>query len=432
MKNPALNNDPMQDARVILMLGISSPGYRSLALSYLREALLRDQRLPSLMVGSIETNTAQDPWWIAYRILNLAHKPDFIAIPCYCWNMSSVKSIIKILESELPEAKIILGGPEVSPIAAQTLEENPHAHAVISGEGEKALCNFIHSHMRGGDPSSVAGVTMRVEGEIVTGPPAQVIEKLDDIPLPYTESNPPATDGSAYIETFRGCPHSCAYCFEGKGIARIRSFSPERIKREIKTLAETPGMQSFSFIDSVFNLTLERLKMLTEILEPYAQKGLMLHTIEVDIEKIDDEQADLLARCGVRSVETGPQTTCECALELNKRRLDVDKYRAGVEACKRVGIAVDTDYIIGLPGDTPESVLESFRFAVSIDPNKIQASTLHVLPGTELSEQSEEFGLNYDKDAPHELISSATISYNELMELEVFGSALGKFHRAKR
>lgn len=416
-----------------VFVGISGPGYASLANAYLSAALSAERRINAdLRIANIDTTTAQDAWWIAYRILELEHKPDFILIPCYCWNMQHVGAIAEILSTELPDSVLILGGPEVSPIPQETLEQIPFAKFVISGEGEKSVPALIYSLWRGGDPSTLPGVSMRAEGQIRLGPTPEVIENPDSIPRPYFEQNPPATDGSAYIESFRGCPHSCAYCFEGKGISKIRSFSKERIAKEIATIANTPGMKSFSFIDSVFNLTRSRLEMMVELLEPYAKQGIRLHTIEVDMERIDDEEAALLARAGVASVETGPQTTCPVALELSQRSFNPEKYLRGLEACKRHNIRVDADFIIGLPGDTHSSVIKSFEFAVKADPEVIQSSTLHVLPGTTLMQRAEELGLNFEAAAPHQIISTKTLSYSEIRRLEVFGLALGKLHRARR
>lgn len=415
---------------VVALVGVSAVGYRSMANGYLRSAIRGDARLPETWIAVIEADTVTNPWWITYRLLELDPAPDFVCFSVYCWNAEIIYTVIRLLAVQQPHLRIVLGGPEVSPIAAQVLLEHPEVYAVVSGEGERTLPALLYSYARGGDPSSVPGVTL--QGSISSGQDVevQVIQDLDAIYAPYTVERPPATDGSAYLETFRGCPHDCAYCFEGKGVKRIRSFSWERIAHDINLVATTPGMQSFSFIDSVFNLTTSRLEKLTEILEPHAQRGIRLHTIEVDIESIDAHQADLLVRAGVGSVETGPQTTGCKALAAVNRKLDTEKYLAGVSACLERGIEVDADLIIGLPGDTVSDVLESFRFVISANPTKIQSSTLHILPGTLLWDRAEDLGLLYDSVAPHEIIATNDLSFSELRQLEVFGLAIGKFHRA--
>jgi len=407
----------MSDPYVIALVGISQPGYRCLANGYLRESLKRDTRLPALAIATLERDINDDAWWIAYELLSLEPAPDLISFSVYCWNARIVYEVLDLLYTLSPEQNIVLGGPEVGPIADEIMARFPQLAYLIRAEGEQCLGDVVHA------------LVQRRDLDLL--PHRAPIEPLDSIASPYNDTHPPATDGSAYLETFRGCPHSCAYCYEGKGIAKIRSFSWDRIAQDIERMATTPGMKSFSFVDSVFNLTKERLEKLTEILEPYAKRGIRLHTIEVDIEAIDDEQAQLLKRAGVISVETGPQTTGAEALKLCNRSLDKDAYLRGVQACKDVGIRVEADLIIGLPGDTVTTILDSFRFAIDADPGIVQASTLHVLPGTLLWDTAEELGLRYDLDPPHEVIETRDVNYTDLRNLEVFGNALGRLYRAR-
>lgn len=419
------------DRVVVALVAVNSPGYRSLALRYLHEALTHDPRLPEVWVADLEFDTQMSPWWIAYKVLALEPAPSLVGIPVYCWNARAVYDAVRLLSMSRPDIRIVLGGPEVGPIAEQVLEERPGVWAVVHREGERALTGLVLSLARGGDPETVPGVSVRTARGVVRGPDATSIDPMDSIHSPFSAAHPPAADGSAYIETFRGCPHRCAYCYESRGSERIRSFSWDRIRQDIDAVAATPGLQSFSFIDSVFNLTDERLQRLADILEPHARRGIRLHTIEVDIERIDDHAAATLKRAGVVSVETGPQTTGEAALAATNRRFDPEAYRRGVEACRAQGISVEADLIIGLPGDTVGTVLDSMRFALSVDPGVIQMSTLHVLPGTTLWEQADEYGLAFDREPPHEIVSTRDISFVELRQLEVFGVALGELYRAR-
>ena len=335
----------------VSLVGVSAPGYRSLALDYLHATVAADPRL-DVAVNRLDTDTAQDPWWLAYRLLSLEPAPDVIALPVYCWTARHVFEAVRLVKSELPNVLVVVGGPEVGPIAEEVLASHSAIDAVVRGEGEFAFAELLHSHARGGDIASVPGVTARAGAAIVSAPDRDAIANLDDVPSPFSTGRTIATDGSAYVETYRGCPHACAYCYEGKGSTRIRSFSWERIAADIEAVASTPGMRSFSFIDPVFNLTPDRLARLSELLAPHARRGVRLHTIEVDIERIDDEQAALLAAAGVASVETGPQSVGAASLAACARSFDAEAFAAGVEACKRVGISVECDLIVGLPGDS--------------------------------------------------------------------------------
>ena len=415
----------------VALLALNSPGYQSLALGYLRAYAQADDRLKG-RVGfqTLDLTTDDDPWWVAYRIIGLA--PDVLAVSVFCWSARAVYDICRIVKQALPGVRIILGGPEVGPIAQEVLLTPDVVDAVVRGEGEAALADLLDLARRDKPFSRAEGVTARdASGAPVAAPDRALIADLDSIPSPYLTGVLEPQEGSAYIETFRGCPHECAYCFEGKGYGRIRSFSHERVEAEIAHLAGACGVRQFSFIDSVFNLTSERLTWLTGVLAPYAARGLTLHTVEVDIERIDDEAAASLRRAGVVSVETGPQSIGETALAACRRRFDPARFSAGVAALKRAGISVETDLIAGLPGDTPEDFMRGVAFCLSLDPGKIQTSTLHVLPGTALYADAEALGLRFDPEPPHEIVATREIGFADLRRLEARSIYIARLYAAR-
>ncbi len=417
-------------AQKVALVGLNSPGYRSLALGYVRAYAQHDGRLAGksgFMTLDLDVNV--DPWWVAYRVAGLA--PDVVGFSVTCWNARSVYDACRIVRQVLPAAYIVVGGPEVSPIAEDVLRSQPAIDAVVRGEGEETFAELLATLLRDRSPWRVEGVTARRDGEVVSAPDRPLIADLDAIPSPYLTGAVEPVEGTAYLETYRGCPHRCGYCFEGKGFGRIRSFSRERVEAEAAYLAQTAGLGSFTFIDPVFNLTPERLEWLSGVMEPYASRGVRLHTVEVDIERIGPMQAELLSRAGVASVETGPQTIGGRALEVCRRSFHRERFMAGVEALRSAGIRVECDLIVGLPGDRPADVVEGMRFVAELDPGMLQMSTLHVLPGTDLWQRAEEVGLAFDPAPPHEVVSTGEIGFADLRRLEVMGNALMEHYQAR-
>ncbi len=421
----------MRDVLRVVLLGLNTPGYQSLALGYVRAYAQADDRLAG-RVGfqTLDLELGVDAWWVAYRIIGM--EPDVLGVSTTCWNARTVFEVCRVVKHASPDTLVVVGGPEVSPIASGVLHGHPEIDVVVRGEGEETFSDLLYALTRSREIARVEGVTVRSrDGSVVTAPDRGLIANLDSVPSPYLSGVMVPRDGSAYIETYRGCPHRCAYCFEGKGYGRLRHFSRERVEAEIEALATAPGVRSFSFIDPVFNLTDERLTWLADVLEPYARRGLRLHTIEVDIERIDDEAAALLARAGVISVETGPQTVGTAALATVHRPFDRDRFEAGVAALKRHGIRVECDLIVGLPGDTVEDFLEGMRFCLGLDPGKVQTSTLHVLPGTELWTRAEELGMIFDPEPPHETITTPHVGYQDLRRAEVFACWVQRMYEAR-
>jgi radical SAM superfamily enzyme YgiQ (UPF0313 family) len=361
----------------------------------------------------------------------LGLEPDVLGISVTCWNARAVFDVCRIVGQVRPECVIVLGGPEVGPIAEDVLLAHPAVHAVVRGEGEATFAELLHALVSRSKAWRVEGVTTRKGDEVVSAPDRALIADLDSIPSPYITGVMQPLDGGAYLETYRGCPHSCAYCFEGKGYGRIRTFSDQRIAAEIDAVAAAPGVRSFSFIDPVFNLSSDRLAKLAGWLAPHAARGARLHTIEVDIERIDDAAAALLRTAGVASVETGPQTIAPASLEACRRQFDPQRFERGVRACKAHGIAVECDLIAGLPAEDVHDFLAGLRFALGLDPGMVQSSTLHVLPGTELWERAAELGLSFDAEPPHEIIATPDATYRDLRRAEVLALSVQKAYRAR-
>jgi anaerobic magnesium-protoporphyrin IX monomethyl ester cyclase len=422
-----MNRGPLQK---VALVGLNSAGYRSLALGYVRAYAQADPRLAGKSgFMTLDLDVSVDPWWVAYRVAAL--QPDVVGFSVTCWNARSVYDACRLLKTIVPGAYIVVGGPEVAPIAEEVLAAQPSIDAVVRGEGEETFAELLSTLLRGRSPWRVEGVSARRDGEIISAPDRALIGDLDSVPSPYLAGALEPVEGTAYIETYRGCPHRCGYCFEGKGFGRLRSFSRERVEAEVDFLASVAGIGSFSFIDPVFNLTGERLEWLAGVMEPYVRRGVRLHTIEVDIERIGPDEAALLRRAGVVSVETGPQSVGERALEICRRAFDRERFVAGVEALRAEGISVECDLIIGLPGDTAADVIAGMRFVAELDPGALQMSTLHVLPGTDLWQRADEVGLAFDPAPPHEVVSTEEISFADLRRLEVMGNALMEHYRAR-
>jgi anaerobic magnesium-protoporphyrin IX monomethyl ester cyclase len=411
-------------------VALNAPGYRSLALGYLRAYAEADVALGRRVAfQTLDLTTETDPWWVAYRLLEA--DPDVLAASVTCWSARQVYEVCRIVKAARPDTTIVLGGPEVGPIAEAVLGERPCVDVVVRGEGEATFAELLAVIARGKSAWRVEGVTARTpDGGIVSAPDRALIADLDSIPSPYLAGVLEPAEGAAYIESYRGCPQRCAYCYEGKGYARIRSFSQARVASEVAAFAEA-GVRTFSFIDPVFNLTDQRLGWLTDILAPHAASGMRLHTVEVDIERIGEAEAALLARAGVASVETGPQTVGAAALETCRRRFDADRFAAGVAALRAVGISVECDLIAGLPGDTAADFFAGLEFCLALDPGRVQTSTLHVLPGTELWEQAGQLGLIFDSEPPHEIIATPDFAYTDLRRAEVRAVSIQRLYEAR-
>ena len=152
-------------------------------------------------------------------------KPNIVGFSCYCWNMDKVLDLSRLLKQLYPEIKIILGGPEVGPVAHKYIMENPAVDIIVRGEGEVTFQELLRSYLGvDGSLASVKGITYRENDRIVSTEERPLLDDLGDIPSPYLAGILTPRDEVTYLETFRGCPYRCAFCFEGKNFPRLRFF----------------------------------------------------------------------------------------------------------------------------------------------------------------------------------------------------------------
>ena len=122
------------------------------------------------------------------------------------------------------------------------------------------------------------------------------------------------------------------------------------------------------------------------------------------------------------SVETGPQSVGKAALSRVPARFDAEKFRAGVQACRRQGISVECDLIVGLPGDTAQDVLEGIDFAIGLDPARCSSRRCTCCPARTCGPAPTSWGC-VRPEPPHEIIATAQVPFRELRRLEVLGNA---------
>lgn len=404
----------------------SSPHHFSLALGYLKAYAMADEELTAtcdieIADFCVECNSVTQ---VLFHLSGA--KPDVVGVSCYCWNMEKISDLVRLAADVVPSVTFVLGGPEVGPVAEAVLAKNPNAKVVVRGEGEAAFADLLKRLSKKEPLDGVAGISYRAEGRIESNPDRPPIEDLDAIPSPYLTGVLRPLDGVTYLESYRGCPFNCGYCYEGKGLRRLRYFSDDRVRAEIELVMSYPDVRTFSFIDSVFNLSRERTLKLTEWLEAANKHGTGLHTVEVATEQVDEETVDLLTRAKVVSVETGPQTVHPETLAIVTRSLDREKFKRAVRLMEDAGIKVTCDMILGLPGDTFFRFTQTVRYVFDLRPSKVVFSSLNVLPGTALHAGAEKHGLLFDEKAPHVVQASKTFPFRELRKAELFAHSLDR------
>jgi anaerobic magnesium-protoporphyrin IX monomethyl ester cyclase len=374
------------------------PKFTPLALLYLKAYLVERMAYPFDDVAIREFSKDAKPEDAAREIL--AGEPDVVGLSCYVWNVITLMAISRRIKEIEPDTKIVLGGPEVGPLATSVLHAHPYVDVVVKSEGEVPFSEIVEAWRNGGDVDRVRGIAFRRAGEIYETGDAPIVKDLNQIPSPHLVQYGDHRGRIICLETQRGCVFSCNFCFYNKDLSiRNRRFDVERVKEEILFWLQQEIAEIY-LMDPVFNLNSARAKEICDFVARHNHRKIRFHT-EVWAEFIDEELARLFQEGNFKFLEVGLQTTNDAVLAAVERRLKLDRFVEGIGHLKKFNLEFELQLIYGLPGETRASFKRSLDFAASFEPPWLAVFPLMVLPGTELWRKAEALNLSFDSEPPY-------------------------------
>lgn len=367
----------------------------------------------SLQVSTelLTLTTADGAEEVAERLL--AAEPDLIGFSLYLWNRSLSESTASLVKKRRPGTILFCGGPEASADYAR-LRESALFDLVFPGEGEELIVDTLKALLAGDTPGAIQE---RMQPAMVSDPAA--------LPSPYLDAEINLQHHTHRLwELSRGCPFRCAFCYESRGYAGVREFSLETISRELERFA-AEGVERIFVLDPTFNYNRSRAKEILKRIIATADE--IEFIIEIRAEILDRELVELFSqiRC---SLQIGIQSIHTEVLEKINRSMDRERFVENIGMLDEAGIIYGFDLIYGLPGDTLSGFYESFDFAAALLPNHLDIFPLAVLPGTELSERAEEYGLDSRTEPPYTLCSHPGFSAEDMEEAGRFAALFDAFY----
>lgn len=347
------------------------------------------------------------------------YAPDMIGITVVCTTYTSVLGMVGHLR-EYFRGYIVLGGAQMSFEKESTLKDSEGVDFAIVGEGEEVMVDLIESLEAGKDLQDVRGLIYRENEVIKINPPRKWIEDLNKLPFPdyclFGMEKVP--EWYTYrISTSRGCPFRCAFCnphtMQGKWRTRDFNLAIE----ELKYAREQFDVHRFDICEPVFNLTSERVIEFCELLIKEEINMPWTCNSGLRADNISDEMIKIMKRSGFYNMKIGVETlSTEVFSNINKGETIEDIVRA-VEIGKRNGLRVLGSFILGLPGATYKSDMESFKRARKLKFDEMAWSLLIPYPGTPAYNWVMEHGtMYYDYKRMHQYARQAI---NEDAELRV-------------
>lgn len=319
----------------------------------------------------------------------IGFRPDLVAFTSMTTSYASVEESAAMLK-EATGVTTIIGGPHATSLPLETLA-NPDLDYLVYGGGEYIFRDFLREMAVGGDNwGEIQGLWYKKGDELISGGERPAIKDLDALPFPARhlfelDKYPlyaPNGEPMLTVLSSRGCPWNCSFCFKGIVGRTYHQRSPENITAELQHIVETYGVRNFYFIDDLFTIDVKRLN------------AIMDHFIErkMDVRwrclaRVDRVNPDLLKKmqaAGCRQIHYGIESGNDEVLKRTAKHINLNQVREAVKWTDEAGIHSKGYFILGLPGDTIETMQETIEFAASLDLSEAMFSIATPMPGTQL------------------------------------------------
>ena len=328
-------------------------------------------------------------------------KPSFIGLSCTTSSFLDGVRIAELARSILPDISIVFGGPHVSALKDRVLEKFTVIDFVVVGEGEQTLTELVEKGNE--EAHSVQGLVYRdANGEICfTGYRSKAID-LDTLPFPAYEKlagypdiykllifNYPKAPNSSCISS-RGCPYACSYCDRSVFRRSFRYNSAEYMYEHLRYLKKRFGIRHLIFYDDQFTFNRQRVEDFTRILID-RPLGMTFNCV-VRAEHIDLDLLSRLKAAGCWMISLGIETGDEDLLAQHRRNVNLNLLAEKIRLIKKVGIRTKGLLMIGLPGETEDSIKKTMKYVFSLPIDDINLAKFTPFPGAPVYENIHELG----------------------------------------
>jgi radical SAM superfamily enzyme YgiQ (UPF0313 family) len=323
-----------------------------------------------------------------------AFEPDVVGATSVTMNFPVAADIVRTAKRHRPSALTVMGGPHVTFDASRTLDAYPEIDLLVLGEGERTIMELVPRITdRSGWPD-IRGLAFRQNGEIVVTKPRGLIEDLDSIPLPARHLLPlsryRALGFPVSIVTSRGCPNACIFCQGRRMVGRkVRYRRVESVMDEIEEILSY-GITRINVADDLFTSNKRRVR---EMCGQILARGFDLKwSAFARVNTVDREILETMRDAGCDGLSFGIESGNPEMLRRIRKGITLEQARNAIRLCKEVGIPVHASFMVGLPGESPESLRDTQRFVESMGID-YGYHFLAPFPGTDVRERIEEYDL---------------------------------------
>ena len=398
--------------RVLILNGPDDPDMKD-------SVMVRVDRWPGRKIRKVFKNTVIQvyPIWTAYTLALLReHGLTPLFLDCMVENLNIEQTILEaremapdmiVIETSTPSIEIdldttkqlkeALGVPTVLidchvSYFHQELIKEPYVDFIVRGEFDMSVTHLAEAVRDKGDLHEVSGITWKTpDGEVVVNPDRPLIKDLDSLPYPardlviQSKYRQELCHYKPYFQLFtgRGCPFNCIFCLWPRALFRnkVRLRKVSKVIDEIVYLQKEYGAREIFMYDDTLNISIQRvMKICHELLE----RNVNIHWLcQLRADKCSLDMFQLMKKSGCRlvviGVESGSQELLDHSID---KRITLDQARNAVKWAKEVNITAHLTFVLGVPGETRETIRQTYEFIQEVQPDAFQVSVATPYPGT--------------------------------------------------
>ena len=333
-----------------------------------------------------------------------AYQPDVVGVTSVTPTINSAFLTARVTKQNAPNSVVVLGGPHATFLDREVLTEEPAIDVVVRGEGEVTIMELLSKLFGQGNLETVLGISFRKNGMVIRTPDRPLIQNLDDLPYPAYQCF--ALKQYRFfgrtilpILTSRGCPFQCAYCVSSRMAGKeLRARDPMKVVDELEWLKSNhdAGAGAFSFYDDAFTYDINRAIQICD--EMRKRRINVPWDCQTRVDRISKEVLEKMKAADCQLVSFGAESGCQKILDSVNKRTTVELNEKAVKMAKKVGLSVAMSVIIGYPGETRESLQQTYDFIRRAEPDYVYLCLATPYPGTQMSSYLQELGWEVSKD----------------------------------
>jgi radical SAM superfamily enzyme YgiQ (UPF0313 family) len=348
-----------------------------------------------------------------------------------------IERCVELVREHLPTSTIVVGGPHATLLPEEVLSSMPGADYILRGEAERTMRDLV-SLIEAGMPvrtvDQIPGLGLRLDGKALISPQIPRTQDLDGLPPPAYHLLPleryftsGVNDRVFTLMTSRGCPFACTFCnVAGLYGRKFRGRSPRSVITEMRYLKEHHDIGHFVFYDATFNIDTERVRGISELL--IQQEMGVTWRARMRAEGIDRSLLELMQRAGCIEVSIGVESGFQPILDGIRKESKPDQVARAFRLAREIDLHTTGYFIVGLPGDTHETMRATVERAIELDPDWALFSIATPMPGTPFFDMVRDQRVSEDWSDHKCNTKSPVVSYPDLSAEEI-GDALDDAYR---